>query len=71
MDSLIGKINPIIKGKANYMNKVVSSKAFKDLDNYLFTRQVRYVKYTHPNKPTHWTKEKYWGRLNLQKPNQK
>ena len=36
-----------------------------------FTRQVRYVKYTHPNKPTYWTKEKYWGRLNLQKPNQK
>ena len=71
MDSLIGKINPIIRGKANYMNKVVSSKAFKELDNYLFTRQVRYVKYTHPNKPTYWTKEKYWGRLNLQKPNQK
>ncbi len=71
VDSLIGKINPIIRGKANYMNKVVSSKAFKELDNYLFTRQVRYVKYTHPNKPTYWTKEKYWGRLNLQKPNQK
>ena len=71
VDSLIGKINPIIRGKANYMNKVVSSRAFKDLDNYLFTRQVRYVKFTHPRKPTYWTKEKYWGRFNLQRPNQK
>ncbi|MGK7895204.1 MAG: group II intron reverse transcriptase/maturase [Xenococcus sp. (in: cyanobacteria)] len=71
LDILIGKINPIIRGKANYMNKVVSSKAFRDLDNYLFTRQVRYVKFTHPNKPKYWTKEKYWGKFNLQKPNQR
>ena len=71
LDALIGKINPVIRGKANYMNKVVSSKAFNDLDNYLFTRQVRYVKFTHPKKPKYWTQEKYWGRFNLQKPNQK
>ncbi len=71
LDALIGKINPVIRGKANYMNKVVSSKAFRDLDRYLFTRQVRYVKFTHPRKPTYWTKEKYWGRFNFQKPNQK
>ncbi len=71
VDHLIGKINPIIRGKANYMNKVVSSKAFSALDHYLFIRQVRYVKRTHPNKPRYWTKEKYWGRFNFQKPNQK
>jgi len=40
---LIGKINPVIRGKANYLNKQVSSKAFVDLDNYLFKRQVRIV----------------------------
>ncbi len=71
VDALIGKINPIIRGKANYMNKVVSSKVFNDLDKYLFTRQVRYVKFTHPGKPKYWTQEKYWGRFNFQKPNQK
>ena len=71
VDVLIGKINPIIRGKANYLNKAVSSRAFRTLDDYIFTREVRYVKRTHPNKPKYWTSNKYWGRLNLQKPNQK
>ncbi len=71
VDVLIGKINPIIRGKANYLNKAVSSKAFRTLDDYMFTREVRYVKRTHPNKPKYWTKDKYWGRLNLQRPNEK
>ncbi|MDJ0597032.1 MAG: group II intron reverse transcriptase/maturase [Pleurocapsa sp. MO_226.B13] len=67
LDLLIGKINPVIRGKANYMNKVVSSKAFSDLDSYIFKRQVRYVRHLHPTKPKYWTKDKYWGRLNLQR----
>ena len=68
---LIGKINPIIRGKANYLNKVVSSRAFRALDHYIFTREVRHVKRTHPRKSKSWTKDKYWGRLNLQRPNEK
>ena len=43
LDTLIGKINPVIRGKANYINKVVSGKAFNKLDTYLFIRQVRFV----------------------------
>ncbi len=69
IDYLIGKINSVIRGKANYMNKVVSSKIFKDLDNYLFIRQVRYVKRKHPKKSKKWTKNKYWGKLNLRRNN--
>ena len=61
INALIGKINPIIRGKANYMNKVVSSRAFTSLDRYLFTRQVRYVKRMHPQKSKKWTQSKYWG----------
>ena len=64
---LIGKINPIIRGKANYLNKGVPSKAFASLDNYLFKRHVRFVKRTHPKKNKKWTQNKYWGRLNLQR----
>ena len=64
--NLIGKINPVIRGKANYLNKYVSSKAFSSLDNYLFNRQVRFVNRTHPNKNKKWKNNKYWGRLNLQ-----
>ena len=63
INALIGKINPVIRGKANYMNKVVSSQIFSALDSYLFIRQVRYVRRTHPNKSKKWTKNKYWGRF--------
>ena len=70
VDNLIGKINSIIRGKANYMNKVVSKEVFSYLDYYLFTRQVRFVKRTHPNKPWKWIKNKYWGNLSLTHPNQ-
>ena len=65
--NLIGKINPIIRGKANYMKTVVSSKAFESLDNHLFRRQARFVNRTHPNKSKKWKKNKYWGRLNLRR----
>ena len=61
VNKLIGKINPVIRGKANYLNKHVSSKAFAKLDNYLFVRQVRFVNRTHPNKNRKWKKHKYWG----------
>ncbi|WP_373545765.1 group II intron reverse transcriptase/maturase [Chamaesiphon sp.] len=62
---LIAEINPIIRGIAEYCRKVVASKIFSSLDNYLFTRQKRYVNRTHPNKPYKWKKRKYWGRMNL------
>jgi hypothetical protein len=62
---LIKALNPVIRGKANYMKRVVSSTEFSKLDNYLFLRQVRYVKRTHPNKNKKWTKKRYWGKLNL------
>lgn len=64
---LIKAINPVIRGKANYMNKVVSSKEFSKLDTYLFKRHVRYVNRTHPGKNKNWKRKKYWGRLNLQR----
>lgn len=69
VDALISKINPVIRGKANYMNKYVSSKIFNKLDNYLFLRQRRYVNRTHPNKSNKWKRNKYWGNLSYKHPN--
>ncbi len=68
---LIAAINPIIRGKANYLKTVVSSKAFSKLDDHLFRRQVRFVNRTHPQKSKAWKKQKYWGRLNFHRPNDK
>lgn len=71
VNTLIGKINPVIRGKANYMKIGVSSESFSNLDNYIFKRERRYVNRMHPDKSKKWMKNKYWGRLNLQRPNNK
>jgi RNA-directed DNA polymerase len=68
---LIGKINPIIRGISNYLKPYVSSETFAKLDKYLFIRQCRYTSRMHPTKGKRWKRERYWGRLNLNKPNDK
>ena len=60
VSDLIGKINPVIRGKANYLSKYVSSRAFNKLDDYLYKRQVRFVNRTHPKKNKKWKVKKYW-----------
>ena len=66
--TLIDAINPVIRGKANYMKSKVSSEIFSTLDHYLFIRQMRYAKRTHPGKNAAWRKDKHWGNLNLSRP---
>lgn len=65
VEAVVETLNPIIRGWANYHRRQVASYTFKSLDEWMFRREVRYVKKTHPNKPTQWTRAKYWGRLNL------
>jgi RNA-directed DNA polymerase len=62
--AVLTRLNPIIRGWANYYRTVVSSKVFAKLDNWMFRREVRYVNRTHPRKPRYWKKAKYWGKLN-------
>lgn len=62
---LIGKLNPIIRGVANYYRTVVSSQIFSKLDTWMFVREKRYAKRMHPKKSSCWRKQRYWGRLNL------
>ncbi len=60
-------LNPIVRGWANYYRGVVASETFSKLDNWMFTREVRYVRSTHPTKPTYWTTARYWGKLNKER----
>ncbi|AUT00207.1 group II intron reverse transcriptase/maturase [Nostoc sp. CENA543] len=62
---LIGKLNPIIRGVANYYRTVVSSHIFTKLDRWMYVRQQRYAKRMHPNKSSHWRICRYWGHFNL------
>ena len=53
------KLNPIIRGWANYYRHVVSKEVFTKVDHFMFQRQVKYVNQRHPNKP--WKRKRYWG----------
>jgi RNA-directed DNA polymerase len=61
--AVVARLNPIIRGWANYFKVGVASKTFHDLDNFMFQRCVRWAKWTHPHKPWYFRKEKYWGPL--------
>jgi len=65
VDVVIEKLNPIIRGQANYYRTGVSSEIFNELDKWMFQRQYRYTKRTHPKKNWKWRQERYWGKLNL------
>jgi RNA-directed DNA polymerase len=57
---LISKLNPLIKGWANYYSSGVSSDAFKKLDNLVWYRLMRWAKRRHPKKNNSWIVSKYF-----------
>jgi RNA-directed DNA polymerase len=65
--AVIKRLNPIIRGQANYFRAAVASRAFGALDHYLWQRQDRYVKRSHPTKSKTWQHYQYWGRFNAKR----
>lgn len=63
--ALITRLNPIIRGWANYFRTGVAKTVFTKLDHWMFHRERRYASRTHPNKPWYWKQVRYWGRMNL------
>lgn len=61
--TVLAHLNPIIRGWANYYRTVVSKATFNKLDRWMFSRCVRYARFTHPTKPWKWIKDRYWGQL--------
>jgi RNA-directed DNA polymerase len=62
--AVLWKLNPIIRGWADYYRKSVASKTFGKLDKWMFHRQVRFARHTHPEKSWKWMCKRYWGKLN-------
>jgi len=58
------KLNPIIRGWANYHRVVVSYRTFRALDDWMFKRACQWARHRHPKKPISWRSQRYWGRLN-------
>ena len=63
--TVIGKLNPLIRGWANYVRPMVASETFHKLDTWMFTREDRYTRRMHPNKSKDWRRHKYWGQLHV------
>jgi len=62
-DLLISRLNPVIRGWANYHRHVVSKRIFARLDAAIFRMLWQWAKARHPRKGKHWIKQKYFERV--------
>jgi RNA-directed DNA polymerase len=60
---LIGQINPVLRGWANYHRHVVSKVIFAKMDHAIFQTLWRWAKRRHPNKSPGWIRQKYFTRV--------
>ncbi|MGD3112025.1 group II intron maturase-specific domain-containing protein [Streptomyces sp. YGL11-2] len=63
-DTVIAKLNPIIKGWAAYYRIRVSKRAFSSLDAYVWRLVYKWAKFSHPNTPMRWVTARYFGMFN-------
>jgi RNA-directed DNA polymerase len=60
--ALIGKLNPIIRGWANYYKTCAAKEIFNDLDKELFWKLAKWGRFRHPRKWWKWVYRRYWQR---------
>ena len=60
---LIGQLNPLLRGWANYHRHVVSKVIFAKIDHAIFQALWCWAKRRHPNKPPGWIRQKYFTRV--------
>jgi RNA-directed DNA polymerase len=61
--AVLAKINPIVRGWANYYRAAASSRTFAALDRYLWQLTDKWACYSHANKPKPWIVSRYYGRF--------
>lgn len=61
--AVISRINPIIRGWANYHKSVVSKEVMNNLDNFIFHKLARWGKRQHSKRSWKWIVKQYWGKL--------
>ena len=57
---LIKRLNPVLRGWANYHRHAICNVAFKQVDSYVYCRLRRWAKRRHPTKSGRWIKDKYF-----------
>jgi len=61
--ALISRLNPNIRGWANYYATVVSKDVFSDIDDLIYQKLSAWAKRRHPLKNGKWVAKKYWHPL--------
>ncbi|WP_374367206.1 group II intron reverse transcriptase/maturase [Stutzerimonas sp.] len=59
-EALIGQLNPVLKGWAQYHSPVVAKQTFSKLDSLIFWRLWRWAKRRHSKKSADWIRKKYF-----------
>tara|TARA_R110002073_G_scaffold37579_1_gene108298 strand:- start:172 stop:1755 length:1584 start_codon:yes stop_codon:yes gene_type:complete len=62
LGTVIGRLNPKIRGWANYHRNGTPIKRYADVDHQLAKAIWRFLKRSHPNKSVKWITAKYWRR---------
>jgi RNA-directed DNA polymerase len=57
---LIQKLNPIIRGWANYHQHVCSKITYRKVDSFIFWALWSWARRRHPKKNAHWVRQKYF-----------
>ena len=63
-DTLIERLNPVIRGWANYYRYIVSSPTFAEMDKYLWEKLYRWASRRHPKKSKGWVIDRYFTHTN-------
>lgn len=61
--NLIGTLNPVIRGWANYHRHIVASKTFQTADFEIWKALLKWGKRRHPEKSAQWRRNKYFHPL--------
>lgn len=60
-DDLIRQLNPVIIGLTGYWSPFNSKQAFKEIDDYVWKKTVKYLKRCHHNKGIKWIWKRYFA----------
>ncbi len=67
-ENIVRVLNPVLRGWANYYRHAVAKQTFVEIDDFMHTRQRRWMKRRHPKKSWAWVKAKYFGAFNPDRP---
>lgn len=67
VEALIKRLNPVLKGWAQYHKGVVAKQTFSKIDHLIYWRLMRWGLRTHPRKSAKWVYLHYWKQCGSRK----